>query len=346
MEGQVPIVSVKTLLTGQATDPAVLETSKQLLTAAHEWGFIFIKDHGVPHEFLEELDKISRDFFALPMTAKMELKMLLGGKAWRGYFPPGGEQTSGIPDAKEGIYFGTELGPDHPRVKAGTPLHGKNLWPDHTVPKLRPIILEYLARLTILGHELMRGFAIGLELGEDYFKKSFGKNGPTILFRIFNYPKSDQVDGWGVGEHTDYGFLTILKTDHHPGLQVLSPDQTWIDVPPIKDTFIVNLGDQLEIATQGFLRATPHRVKIQRSGDRLSWPFFFDPDWDVKMRAVAVDESRVLKEWIRNGGSKNRKPGQRWDGMDLHQNPESVTYGEYLMNKVSKCFPELFSSVL
>src|SRR5581483_12510826 len=96
--------------------------------------------------------------------------------------------TSGIPDMKEGIYFGTELEKDHPKVKNGTPLHGQNLWPDEDVPKLRSIVLEYLSHLTTLGHLLMKGFAIGLGLDENYFKTSFG-NDPTILFRIFNYPQ-------------------------------------------------------------------------------------------------------------------------------------------------------------
>jgi isopenicillin N synthase-like dioxygenase len=349
IEGQttIPLVSVKSLTKQEnlpATNPEVIKTCNQLLNAAKEWGFVYISDHGVSHELLQELENISKEFFALPVTTKMKYKMLLGGKAWRGYFPPGGELTSGVPDIKEGMYFGTEL--ELNDTKNGTPLHGQNLFPDEHVPKLRPIVLEYLTRLTALGHGLMRGFAIGLELQENYFKQSFG-NDPTILFRIFNYPKSNEIEAWGVQTHTDYGFLTILKTDDHPGLQILNPNGNWIDAPPNNNAFIVNLGDQLEIATKGFLKATPHRVKIQRDGDRLSWPFFFDPDWEVGLSPVKLEDSRILRQWIEHGGHKNRKPGKRWDGKDLLiSTSKSVTYGEYLMGKVSKCFPELFDSVL
>jgi isopenicillin N synthase-like dioxygenase len=147
-------------------------------------------------------------------------------------------------------------------------------------------------------------------------------------------------------EHTDYGYLTILKTDHHPGLQVLSPQEEWINVPIMKNTFIVNLGDQLEIATKGLLKATPHRVSLQRYGDRLSWPFFFDPGWESKLKPVSLEESTVLKEWIESGGSSTRKPGKRWDGKDLLEQCPFMTYGEYLMDKVSKCFPSLFNKVV
>jgi isopenicillin N synthase-like dioxygenase len=200
IETCVPIVSVKSLvsLTSAADNSEVQETSNLLLNAAKEWGFVFIENHGVPHALLEELETLSREFFELPLSKKMKIKMSLGGKAWRGYFPPGNELTSGIPDAKEGIYFGTELDENDPKGKQGTPLHGPNLWPHDDIPKLRPIILEYLSRLTELGHALMRGFAIGLNLDENYFKKLIGTD-PIILFRIFNYPQSDQKEGWGVG---------------------------------------------------------------------------------------------------------------------------------------------------
>jgi hypothetical protein len=62
--------------------------------------------------------------------------MGLGGRAWRGYFPVGGELTSGTPDLKEGLYFGAEFDDDHPLVRAGTPMHGRNLFP-FRIPLLR-----------------------------------------------------------------------------------------------------------------------------------------------------------------------------------------------------------------
>ena len=111
--------------------------------------------------------------------------MDLGGRAWRGYFPVGGELTSGIPDDKEGLYFGAELDERDPRVIAGTPLHGRNLFPQR--PDLRGPVLAWLNEMTRLAHALMRGIALSLGLDANYFFDRYTRD-PLILFRIFNYP--------------------------------------------------------------------------------------------------------------------------------------------------------------
>ncbi|CAL8095654.1 unnamed protein product [Orchesella dallaii] len=338
-----PVVNVEALLltddnsNNQKTNERVQQTSQQLLDALVEWGFLYISGHCVDINLQNNLEAASREFFNLPLEVKQQINMKLGKHAWRGYFPPGDELTSGIPDSKEGIYFGTELADNHPKVVSETPLHGSNLWPCQ-YPELKTIVLQYMNAMEQLGHALMRGLAIGLGLDEKYFQNSFGKD-PTLLFRIFNYPPSSQKVGWGVGEHTDYGFLTILKTDNNPGLEVLSPTLKWIEVPFIPNTFIINIGDQLEIATNGLLKATPHRVRIQREENRLSWPFFFDPDWDALLRRVDLTHWNNSNEW------PSRKPGKRWDGKDL-KTMQNQKYGDYLLDKVSRCFPHLFKAVV
>ncbi len=96
------------------------------------------------------------------------------------------------PDVKEGIYFGAELGDDDPRVMAGTPLHGANLFPA-TIPGFRETVMEYMDAMTALGHVLMRGIALSLGLDDVYFLKRYTTN-PFVLFRIFNYPASEKGD--------------------------------------------------------------------------------------------------------------------------------------------------------
>jgi isopenicillin N synthase-like dioxygenase len=127
--------------------------------------------------------------------------------AWRGYFPAGDELTSGRPDWKEGLYLGSELGPEHPRVRDGVILHGANLWPD--IAGFRETVLAYIDALEALGHALMRGCALGLGLDENYFAQH-GTADPLLLLRLFNYPtrpvpRANLPVQWGVGEHTDYG---------------------------------------------------------------------------------------------------------------------------------------------
>src|SRR6185503_17376706 len=114
--------------------------------------------HGVDERLVARLQQLARQFFAQDLETKLAIRMELGGRAWRGYFPLGGELTSGIPDRKQGLYFGSELGPDDPRVRAATPMHGRNLFPD--IAGFRDATLAYIDALTELGHALVRGIAL------------------------------------------------------------------------------------------------------------------------------------------------------------------------------------------
>jgi isopenicillin N synthase-like dioxygenase len=137
--------------------------------------------------------------------------------------------------------------------------------------------------------------------------------------------------GWGVGEHTDYGLLTILRQDD-AGLQVKSRSG-WIDAPLIPGSFVCNIGDMLDRLTRGIYRSTPHRVLNTSKRNRLSFPFFFDPSFDAKISPI---------EGLEHGAPDDSH--ERWDHASLHQ--FSGTYGEYLLAKVSKVFPELRKEVL
>ena len=247
-------------------------------------GFFCVTGHGVDPALLTSLDGAARRFFALPAADKSELAMARAGRAWRGWFPLGGELTSGRPDQKEGLYFGEELPPDDPRVRGGRPLHGPNLF-SSAVPELGPAVLGWMSAMTALGHLLLRGVALGLGLERDWFERDLTRE-PTVLFRVFRYPPT-QDEGWGVGEHTDYGLLTILAQDDRGGLQVRGRDG-WIEVPPTPGVLVCNLGDMLDRMTAGRYRSTPHRVRNATGGDRLSFPFFFDPGWEAKVAAGAV----------------------------------------------------------
>ncbi|MEO1087630.1 MAG: 2OG-Fe(II) oxygenase family protein, partial [Acidobacteriota bacterium] len=139
---------------------------------------------------------------------------------------------------------------------------------------------------------------------------------------------------WGVGEHTDYGVLTMLKQDDVGGLEVLSEGR-WIEAPPVPGSFVCNLGDMLERMTGGIYRSTPHRVRNTSGRGRLSFPFFFDPDWTARVEPVVPG--------IAAGQTGPAQRTERWDGEDLHA--FEGTYGDYVMGKVSKVFPGLASDV-
>lgn len=324
---ELPVVDIAPLVAG--VDDA--DVAAALDRACREVGFAYVVGHDVDPALQARLEAAAAALFALPTPAKQAVAMEHGGRAWRGWFPPRGELTSGRPDDKEGMYFGAELGPEDPRVAAGLPLHGPNLFPPE-VPDLRPAVLGWLAAMTELGQHLLRGFALGLGLPPGWFAEHLTAD-PLVLFRIFRYPPPADGSGdgdddtWGVGEHTDYGLLTILLQDDQGGLEVRGPTG-WVAAPPVPSSFVVNIGDMLERLTGGRYRSTAHRVRNRGRVDRLSYPFFLDPGWDVAVEPLPLDVAGPAGP-----------PPPRWDGADLAA--VSGTYGDYVLAKVGKVFPHL-----
>jgi isopenicillin N synthase-like dioxygenase len=325
-----PLVDVSALLDPAASSANCARVGRAIDAACRDTGFLLVTGHGVDPALRDDLERLSREFFALPDAVKAGIAMARGGLAWRGWFPVGGELTSGQPDRKEGVYFGTELPLTDPRVVAGTPLHGPNLFPAEP-DGLGPVVLRWVERVTALGQAVLRGIALGLGLDRDWFAQNLTAD-PTVLFRIFHYPPGD-TESWGVGEHTDYGLITLLAQDHHGGLQVHSGD-AWIDVPADPYAFVVNIGDMLERMTRGGYRSNPHRVRNLSGADRLSFPLFLDPSWDA---TVSPLPEKVF------GDLKDDDASRRWDGQSVHA--WDGVYGDYLTAKVAKVFPELANAL-
>lgn len=248
--------------------------------ACEDVGFFYVRDYGIDPELERALEAATAEFFARPLEIKQQIAMARGGAAWRGYFPVGGELTSGQPDIKEGLYFGDDLPGDDPRVVAGWPMHGESLYPDG---ELEPLVQAYMRAQEAIGQRVLRALALALEVPADYFAEHLTHR-PTNLFRIFHYPAPPaSADGaWGVGEHTDYGLLTLLKQDARGGLEVKTP-AGWIDAPPVAGTLVCNLGDMLDRLTGGRFRSTQHRVRNRSGASRYSWPFFLDPAFDARV---------------------------------------------------------------
>jgi isopenicillin N synthase-like dioxygenase len=330
-----PVVDIAPML-GYADPGARERVAADIGEACRAHGFFYIAGHGIDDALQSELRDASRMFFALPEAEKMRVQMLHGGRAWRGYFPVGGELTSGRPDLKEGLYFGTELPPDDARVRAGWPLHGANLWPAE-VPALRAAVLDYMAAASRAAQAVLAAVALSLGLEEDWFRRHYTAD-PTVLFRIFRYPPQPAADdGWGVGEHTDYGLLTLLLQDDVHGLQVRTP-QGWLDAPPLPGTLVCNIGDMLDRLTGGTCRSTPHRVRNASGRERFSFPLFFDPDFTARVTPLPqharIDPGRVAAD-----------RSARWDGASVLA-PFDGTYGDYLLEKVGKVFPQLRADVV
>jgi polar amino acid transport system ATP-binding protein len=204
-------------------------------------------------------------------------------------------------------------------------MHGANLFPDD-LPGFRETVLAYLDAVTAVGHRLVAAIARSLGLEDDWFARYTAE--PLVLFRIFNYPAPtpESVGTWGVGEHTDYGLLTLLLQDDNGGLEIKT-ESGWIDAPPIPGSFVCNIGDMLDRMTRGWYRSTPHRVRASARRDRLSFPLFFDPGFHARVQPIPGLPARADDR------------ASRWDGESVHA--FDGTYGEYLVAKVSRVFPQL-----
>jgi isopenicillin N synthase-like dioxygenase len=176
--------------------------------------------------------------FAQPLEEKLQLSVTKGGIAWRGYMPRGGEFTKGNEDQKEGLCVGPEHTETHPRW--GTPLYGRNLFPDAALPRVRPAVLRYIREVDALGHRLMGLLSLSLGLGDGYLARHVTGDALNIV-RLFNYPhavagadhagaQSGAIAASGIEGHTDYGLWTMLQQDA-PGLEYEHPIHGWQPVP-------------------------------------------------------------------------------------------------------------------
>jgi isopenicillin N synthase-like dioxygenase len=257
-------------------DPAQREAFlDELRRTAHEVGFFYVSGHGIPQALIDEMLTLARRFFDLPEEQKLAIEMI-NSPHFRGYTRVGMEITRGQKDWREQIDIGAERQalPRTPDLPPWKRLQGPNQWPA-ALPELREAALRYQDAVIDLAKRLLRAFALSLGQPENAFEEIYTPE-PHRLMKIVRYPGRDATESeQGVGAHKDSGFLTVLLQDVQSGLEV-ELDGQWISAPPIRGTFIVNIGEVLEMASDGYLRATMHRVVTPPAGtDRLSVPFFF-----------------------------------------------------------------------
>ncbi|MCE0486509.1 isopenicillin N synthase family dioxygenase [Ornithinimicrobium sediminis] len=272
--------SLPVLSLARASDPATAAQFRtDLRQATHDYGFFYLVDHGIPTALMDDIVAVSRELFALPERDKLSIENTRSPH-FRGYTRVGGELTQGQVDWREQIDIGPELpvlpeGPDY-----GV-LQGPNLWPA-ALPRLRTVVEEWNATLTGVATRLLAEWAESLGQARDVFDATFGEH-PATLTKLIRYP--GRVEGGteqGVGWHNDFGVLTLLLVE--PGKRGLQVERHGrpLDAPPVEGALIVNIGEMLEWATDGYLKATHHRVLDPEPGtDRVSVPYFHNPALDA-----------------------------------------------------------------
>ncbi|QGV77220.1 isopenicillin N synthase family dioxygenase [Streptomyces ficellus] len=309
----------------RADDPATRAAfHEELHDAAHDVGFLHLTGHGIGPAETDRILRVTREFFALPEADRLALSNLRSPH-FRGYTRIGHELTGGRSDWRDQLDVGAErpapaVGPDDP---AYLWLEGPNQWPA-ALPELRTVVLAWQERLAAVAHRLLRELLVSIGAPAGFFDEAFADR-PHLHTKLIRYPGSaPSGSGQGVGAHKDYGFLTLLLQDGVGGLQVRSGD-TFIEVPPMPGAFVVNLGELLEIATNGYLVATDHRVVSPPGAvERFSVPFFYNPRLDAVIDTVP-------------GGYLGRAPGIAHD----HANPLHAEYGRNELKGWVRAHPEV-----
>ncbi|CAM5615457.1 isopenicillin N synthase family dioxygenase [Kitasatospora aureofaciens] len=259
----------------------------ELRAAATGVGFFQLVGHGVTQEEKAALTGAMRAFFALPEADRLAVSNL-NSPHYRGYTRTGDERTGGSQDWRDQLDIGAELPPHAPG--AGEPpywwLEGPNQWPT-ALPELRTAALGWIDHLGTVARRLLHELLASIGARPDFYDDAFAGH-PHLRLKLVRYPgTAPDGAGQGVGAHKDYGFITLLLQDTVGGLQVERPDGTFLDVPPLDGAFVVNLGELLEVATDGYLKATSHRV-VSPAGarERFSVPFFYNPRLDAHIEPL------------------------------------------------------------
>lgn len=260
----------------------------QLHSAAHDVGFFQLVGHGVTRAETDALLDATHAFFRLPEADRLALDNV-NSPHFRGYTRTGDERTGGARDWRDQLDIGAERparvpGPGEP---AYWWLQGPNQWPA-ALPELRTAALHWIDRLGGVARKLLHELLTAIGAPADFYDPLFGEHAHPHL-KLVRYPGSagDGTDQ-GVGAHKDYGFLTLLLQDGIGGLQVQREDGLFHDVPPLPGAFVVNLGELLEVATNGYLVATNHRVVSPPGAtERFSVPFFYNPRLDARVAPLS-----------------------------------------------------------
>ena len=269
-----------------------------LRRACEDVGFLVITGHGVTDEVVHRIDDASRRFFALPHDEKLEYAAPPG--VYRGFTPSEASalalsrEDESLPDLCE-LYTVNRF--DDPEVARRAGLReGRegffvpNIWPrsDH-VPGFKEAFETYYEVMEDLAVKLMRLMALALNLDEHWFDDKIRDHITNLT--VNHYPALDEPARPGQfrrGAHSDWGSLTILYHDGEPGLQIMSPDGEWEDVPVVPDSFVINLGDLMAAWTNDRWVSTLHRVMAPEGdlGDRISIAFFHQPTYDAHIECI------------------------------------------------------------
>ncbi|WP_415400785.1 isopenicillin N synthase family dioxygenase [Tateyamaria sp. SN3-11] len=277
---QLPLISVAGVRTGSRH--RLGEIADAIGQASRDIGFFRVVEHGIDLALVERTYQMAERFFALQDSVKRRYYIALSTNH-RGYVPftEKGDYPDEVNRSYEAFDIGLDLPSDDPDYLAGNRLLGPNVWPD--VVGFKQTVLDYYGQIAALGRLITSALEMHLGLAPGAMTDQMTK--PISQLRMLHYVRQNSgIDAQSVnmGAHTDYECLTLLHT-RNPGLQVMTAEDRWINVPADPHVYVVNIGDMLEAWTNGQLRSTPHRV-LNLSPERFSMPYFIATNYHTMIQ--------------------------------------------------------------
>nr|GMD61241.1 gibberellin 2-beta-dioxygenase 8 [Ipomoea batatas] len=252
------------------------EDEEKVKEACREWGFFRLVNHGIPESLMSQMLESARELFSMAYEAKQAAFNSGAGISYflgtAGLTQSGAALASGNLNWMEGLNI--------PLSKVSE-LH----YEDPMLESFRSLVEEYGKHQTRVGKAIYEALWRKLEFGTSNLSKYeesakyFSED--TGILRVYRYPRCLEANrAWGVEEHTDSSLLSILHQDLVGGLQVYK-DHQWIQVNPIPNTLIVNIGDMIQAISDDKYVSVKHRVKVNKENERISMGYFVFPGDDV-----------------------------------------------------------------
>jgi isopenicillin N synthase-like dioxygenase len=287
---RVPVIDIRPWLTLEATSPQCLDLCEQVRRACHEIGFFYVVNHDIAPSLVRDYVATVHAFFALPDAVKRRLDKS-GSPHFRGWERLGSELTNNEVDYREQLDIGAEREVEPNPTPYYRALIGPNQWPsEDELPRFRATVETFLGAAQTLSNQLLGLMSASLGLDVDHIQNVFG-NDPQPYCKLIRYPPTP-AGSRGVGAHKDSGFLTLLLQDEVGGLSAETPTGQWLDIAPIPDSLVVNIGELLQIMTHNYFIAAPHRVTNANAQTvRYSSAYFYSPDLDTPLDPLPIAQS-------------------------------------------------------
>ncbi len=294
-KASLPILDMSDYLTSPDSDGGRRFVS-MLRETSHGIGFFYLVGHGVAADSDREVMSMANQLFELPL-ADREAIAIAKSPHFRGYTLLKSEMTAGKQDWRDQI----DIGPEAPARRQApheppwVKLIGPNQWPQ-SLPEMPNVISAWMEQVQSVGMSLMHAMAEGLDKPRDYFDERMSPD-PYTRIKVIRYPPQENqndkqvADEQGLGLHHDSGVLTLILQDAVPGLQVMSEGRL-VDVDPMPGSYVVNIGEMLQSATSGYLKATKHQVLRPTAGrQRISIALFLNPRLDARFEPFDLPEA-------------------------------------------------------